>query len=166
MVTKHVVIIQDLADDSIYSLIAQSRDADGNLAISDTQTFRTALDTRPPTVSEISIEPSIRGVGAEARGQVVVSLHTDEPSTSQVAYAEGSDATVFSSRTAEDTALTTEHVVIVSDLPTSKVYSVQPISRDSSGNAGVGEVDSAIIGRASDSVLTIILNTFRNIFGI
>ena len=166
MVTKHVVIIQDLADDSIYSLIAQSRDADGNLAISDTQTFRTALDTRPPTVSEISIEPSIRGVGAEARGQVVVSWHTDEPSTSQVAYAEGSDATVFSSRTAEDTALTTEHVVIVSDLPTSKVYSVQPISRDSSGNAGVGEVDSAIIGRASDSVLTIILNTFRNIFGI
>ena len=166
MVTQHTMTIRGLEDDSEYNLIAQSRDADGNLATSDTQRFRTALDTRPPIVSNVTVEPSIRGVGAEARGQVVVSWHTDEPSTSQVAYAEGSNATVFNSRSAEDTALTTEHIVIISDLPTSKVYTMQPVSRDRAGNAGIGTGESAIIGKASDSVLTIILNTLTKIFGL
>lgn len=166
MVTQHTMTIRGLEDDSEYDLIVQSRDADGNLATSDSQRFRTALDTRAPVISNVTIEPSIRGVGAEARGQVVISWHTDEPSSSQVGYAEGSNATTFTSRSAEDTALTTEHIVIITDLPTSKVYSVQPISRDRSGNAGTGGVQSAIIGRASDSVLTVILNTLKNIFGL
>ncbi len=165
LVTKHEIVIRDLQDDSQYTLIAQSRDEAGNLAVSDQQSFRTALDTRPPKISNISVEPSIRGVGAEARGQVVVSWHTDEPASSQVTYAEGSGAKSFSSKTAEDTSLSTEHVVIVSDLPTSKVYSVLPVSRDRSGNAGTGEVQPAIIGRASDSVLTIVLDTLRKVFG-
>lgn len=165
LVTGHEVVIRDLEDDSEYFLVAQSRDKDGNLAVSDRQVFRTALDTRPPKISEITIESSIRGTGAEARGQVVVSWRTDEPSTSQVAFAEGSDATVFNNRTAEDTGLSFEHIVIVSDLPTSKVYSVQPVSRDKSGNAGTGKGQSAIIGRASDNVLTIVLNSLKKVFG-
>ncbi len=163
--TQHQITLRNLEDDSEYFLVAQSRDGGGNLAVSDRQQFRTALDTRPPKVSDIVIETSIRGTGAEARGQVVVSWKTDEPSTSQVAYAEGSNAAVFNNKTSEDGGLGTEHIVIVSDLPTSKVYSIQPVSKDKSGNAGVGEPQSAIIGRASDSVLTIILNSLQKVFG-
>ncbi len=166
LTTNHEIVIRDLEDDSEYFVLAQSRDKDGNLAVSDRQTFHTALDTRPPKISNVSVETSIRGTGAEARGQIVVSWHTDELSTSQVAYAEGSGATVFNSKTAEDSGLSFEHIVIVSDLPTSKVYSVQPISRDKSGNAGTGDPQSAIIGRASDSVLTIVINTLRKVFGL
>lgn len=165
MTTQHKIILRELEDDSEYFLFAQSRDGDGNLAASDRQQFRTALDTRPPKVSNILVETSIRGTGAEARGQVVVSWQTDEPSTSQVAYAEGSDAKVFNSKTSEDTQLATEHIVIVSDLPTSKVYSVQPLSSDKAKNQGEGEPQSAIIGRASDSVLTVILNALQKVFG-
>jgi hypothetical protein len=165
LTTSHEITIRDLEDNSQYFLVAQSRDASGNLATSDRQVFQTALDTRPPKISDISIESSIRGTGAEARGQVVVSWRTDELSTSQVAYAEGSDAVAFNNKTAEDSALSFEHIVIVSDLPTSKVYSIQPVSNDKSGNSGKGEVQSAIIGRASDSVLAIVLATLKNIFG-
>ncbi|HYH74835.1 MAG TPA: LamG-like jellyroll fold domain-containing protein [Candidatus Saccharimonadales bacterium] len=165
MTLNHEITIRDLEDDSQYFLVAQSRDADGNLAVSERQVFHTALDTRPPKISNITVEASIRGSGSEARGQVVVSWTTDEPATSQVAYAEGSDVQVFNSRTAEDSALSFEHIVIVSDLPTSKVYSIQPVSADKSGNDGVGEIQSAIIGRASDNVLTIVLTTLKNVFG-
>lgn len=164
--TEHKIIIKGLQDDSRYFITAQSRDADGNLAVSDRQEFKTALDTRPPNVSEISIEQSIRGTGAEARGQIIVSWKTDEPSTSQVGYAEGSDATVFNNRSTEDTQLTTEHIVVISDLPTSRVYSIQPISRDKANNPGTGTPESAIIGRASESVLTIIFNTLQKVFGL
>lgn len=160
------MIISSLVDDSQYSLIAQSRDESGNLATSDTQSFHTALDTRPPVSSNVVVESSIRGSGSEARGQIVVSWHTDEPSTSQIAYTEGSDAQTFNSKTAEDTRLTTEHIVIISDLPTSRVFSVQPISKDKAGNAGYGETQTAIIGRSSDSALTIVFNALRTIFGL
>jgi len=162
---EHEIVIQGLIDDSEYALTAQSRDADGNLATSDRQAFRTALDTRPPKISDIVVESSVRGSGSEARGQIVVSWRTDEPSTSQVAYTEGSDAQVFNSKTAEDSRLTTEHIVIISSLPTSRVFSVQPLSSDAAVNEGVGETQTVIIGRASDSALTVVFNTLKSLFG-
>jgi len=164
-VTEHEIEISDLIDDSEYFLLAQSRDGNGNLATSDRQVFHTALDTRPPKVTNITVESSIRGTGAEARGQIVVSWRTDEPATSQVAYAEGSGVSVFNTKTAEDGGLSFEHIVIVSDLPTSRVYSIQPISNDKARNTGSGKTQTAIIGRASDSVLTIILDSLKGIFG-
>jgi hypothetical protein len=165
LTSYHEAIINNLQDDSEYSLVASSRDASGNNATSDRQTFRTALDTRPPNVSDLVVESSLRGTGSEARGQIVVSWRTDEPSTSQVAYSEGSGAVSFNSKSAEDTQLTTEHIVIISDLPTSRVYSVMPISKDSANNEGSGETQTAIIGRASDSAITIVFNTLKGIFG-
>lgn len=164
--TSHQVVISNLEDDSQYFLVAQSRDANGNLTVSDTHVFRTALDTRPPSISEVSIETSIRGTGAEARGQVIVSWRTDEPATSQVGYAEGSAATTFNNKTSEDTQLTTEHIVVLSNLPTSKVYSIQAISYDDSRNSGTSEPQASIIGRANESVLTTILSALERIFGL
>jgi hypothetical protein len=165
LVTEHEVVMRNLIDDSNYFLAAQSRDIDGNLAISDRQTFKTALDTRPPKISNTTVETTIRGTGAEARGQVIVSWETDEPATSQVAYGEGSNLRTLNSKTAEDATLATQHVVIISDLPTSRVYSVQPVSSDKAGNTSNGESKSAIIVRATDSVITIVLNTLRKVFG-
>jgi len=165
LVSQHEIVVRDLLDDTQYSLVAESRDAGGNLAVSDAQTLKTALDTRPPKVSDIKVETSIRGVGAEARGQIVVSWKTDEPATSQVAYDEGSRTKILNNKSSEDSALVIDHIVIVSDLPTSRVFSVQPISKDKSSNSGSGETKSAIIERASDSVLTIMLNTLKKVFG-
>ncbi len=164
--SSHEMVIRGLEDNSQYFLVAQGRDSAGNLATSDKQVFQTALDTRAPKVSDIVIEPTVRGSGAEARGQVVVTWKTDEPATSQVAYAEGSNATTFNNKTAEDAALTTDHLVIISELPTSKVYTIMPISKDKSGNGGQGDKQPAIVGRASDSVLNIVLNTLRKVFGL
>ena len=163
---EHKIIISGLEDDSDYFLVARGRDADGNLAVSDSQRFRTALDTRPPVISNVTIETSIRGTGSEARGQVIVSWRTDEPSTSQVGYADGSTATVFNNKTSEDTQRTTEHIVVLSNLPTSKVYSIQAISYDKSRNMGVSDPQTSIVGRANESVLTIILNALQRVFGL
>ncbi len=163
--TLHEVTISGLSDDSTYQLVARSRDENGNLAQSDIQIFKTALDTRPPTVSEVVVEVSIRGTGTEARGQIVVSWKTDEPATSQVAYGEGS-AGLLSSVTNEDTKLSTDHVIVISDLSTSRVYHLEPRSYDKARNLVAGEQQIAIIGRASENVLSIIFNALQNIFGV
>ena len=165
LVTEHKVIISSLSDDSNYILIARSRDSLGNLAVSDAQSFKTALDTRPPKISNITVETSIKGSGAEARGQVIVSWSTDEPATSQVAYGQGAPG-AYSNKTAEDSRLSYEHTVVISDLSTSSIYQVQPISDDKANNESKGTNQSAIIGRGTEDVFTIIFSSLRNIFGI
>ncbi len=165
MTVDHEVTISGLIDNTDYSLVARSRDAAGNLAVSDAQTFKTALDTRPPKVSNITVDTTIKGSGAEARGQVVVSWTTDELATSQVAYGQGAPGN-YNNKTAEDSRLTLEHVVIISDLSTSSIYQLQPISKDKANNSANGTNQSAIIGRGSEDVFTIIFNSLRKIFGI
>lgn len=165
LVTEHEVIIKDLDDNSEYSLVGQSRDGAGNLATSEKQVFKTALDTRPPKIRDVSIETTIRGVGSEARGQLVVTWKTDEPSTSQVAFGEGASAASFSSMSTEDANPVTEHIVIISDLSTAKVYNVQALSKDKANNQAKSESQSTIVGRASDSILSIIFNTLQKLFG-
>jgi len=166
MVTDHELIIKDLADNSEYFLVAQSRDVNGNLTVSDRQFFHTSLDTRPPKISDITLETSIHGTGSQARGQVIVSWKTDELATSQVAYGTGTATATLNNKTAEDGAYSTEHIVIVSDLSTSELYTVQPLSKDRSGNAGSGASQTAIVGRGSDDVLTIVLNSLQKLFGM
>lgn len=165
LVTDHEIVIRDLEDSSTYGLIASSRDAAGNLATSDRQTFKTALDTRPPKITDISVEKVVRGSGSEARGQIVVTWKTDEPSTSQVQYAEGASATELNNQSIEDGNLTTEHIAIISDLSPSKAYNVRPVSRDKADNQGIGGSQSIIIGRATDSIISIIFNTLQRMFG-
>ncbi len=163
--TDHSITIRGLEDSSDYSLFATSRDAAGNTATSETRTFRTSEDTRPPKISDISIESSVRGSGSEARGQIIVSWKTDEPATSQVAFGQG-EAGKLTSRTARDDRLSLEHTVVISDLPTSSIFQIQPISADKAGNGELGDTQTAIIGRASENVFSLIFNALQKIFGI
>lgn len=160
----HEIIIRGLEDDTEYSLSARSRDDLGNVVLSEPRTFHTALDTRPPDITDVNIEVSVKGVGSEARGQIVVSWKTDEPATSAVAYGIG-DGNNFTNRTNEDDKLTMDHTVVISDLAPSNVYHLQTLSSDKAHNLATGDTQSAIVGRATDSIFSIILNALRRIFG-
>ncbi|MCA9329731.1 fibronectin type III domain-containing protein, partial [Candidatus Saccharibacteria bacterium] len=108
-VTEHSMTIKNLKDDSEYSLVATGRDIDGNLATSDNQTFRTALDTRPPVISDIKSEVSIKGNGGDAKGQLIVSWKTDESSSSQVMYGQASKT--YNGSTVDNSKYSQEHTV-------------------------------------------------------
>ncbi len=166
LTTEHSIIIEGLFDDSTYTLTAASRDALGNQASSESQEFKTALDTRPPQVSNVRVETNIRGVGDQATGQMIVSWQTDEPATSQVSYGKGSSGDQYAFSTSENNALTTEHTVVISDLNTSQAFHFKAVSRDKARNTGESEDRSAIIGQPSDSVIDIILGTLERIFGL
>ena len=85
--------------------------------------------------------------------------------SSQVAFSQGQTGTL-TSFTAEDGRLSTEHTVVLSDLSTSTVYKLQAVSFDKARNAGKSEVQTAIIGRGSENVFTIIFNALQQIFGL
>jgi hypothetical protein len=165
MTTSHTMTIASLNYNTPYQLVATAQDALGNTTKSDLQVFHTGLDTRPPIVSGLTIQPSIRGTGASASGQIIVSWKTDKAGSSQVAYGSGSSGG-YSSKTAQDTTMVTNHVVVISNLPTSQVFHLQALSVDEAGNVGVSANQTTIVGQATDSALSIIFNSLQSVFGL
>jgi hypothetical protein len=165
MTTTHMMTIGNLNYSTQYSVTATSEDDLGNEAVSDLQVFQSGTDTRPPVISGVTIQPSIVGTGANAQGQLVVSWKTDKAGTSQVAYGQGTSGG-YTTKTAENTALVNNHVVVVSGLPTSEVYHLQVISDDAEGVRGYSGSYTTIIGQASDNALGIVFNALQSIFGL
>ena len=163
--TTHSMTVSDLTYDTQYSITATSVDTLGNVANSDLQVFKSGIDTRPPVISDVTIQPSIIGNGASAQGQLIVSWKTDKAGTSQVAYGQGV-AGDYTTRTAENSAIVNNHVVVVSGLGTAQVYHVQVISNDADGIKGVSGDQTTIVGQASDNALSIVFNSLQEIFGL
>ena len=159
------MMVSGLKDNTIYRMIAQGRDAYGNLAVSDTNRVTTAYDTRPPEVSNIITESTTSGYGADTVAQVIVSWNTDEPSTSQVEYAEGITGDSYTMSTAKDSALSSSHVVILRDLKPSSSYYFRVVSADASGNTTKSDAGSALTGFIQSSVLDTVLKSLQGVFG-
>ena len=89
----------------------------------------------------------------------------DKPGTSQIAYGDGT-AGDYSTKTAENTAIVNNHVIVISNLGTAEVYHLQAISNDADGIKGVSGDQTTIVGQASDSALSIVFNSLQSIFGL
>ena len=165
LTANHTMDISDLNYNTQYSVTATSVDGLGNVANSDLQVFKSGIDTRPPIISDITIQPSIIGTGADANGQLIVSWKTDKAGTSQVVYGQGAGGG-YSTTTAQNNALVNNHVVVVSGLATSEVYHLQVISNDTNGIKGESGSQTTIIGQASDNALGIVFNALQSIFGL
>lgn len=165
LAVKHSVVVTDLKDNTTYRMIAQGRDAYGNLAVSDENRVTTDYDTRPPVVSNIISESSTSGYGSNASSQVVISWDSDELSTSQVEYSEGVTGDSFSMSTPKDSSLTTSHVVIIRDLEPSSSYYFRVVSSDKSNNQTKSETGSVLTGLAQSSILDTVIQSLQNALG-
>jgi hypothetical protein len=162
--TKHEMTVTNLKDNTEYTFVAKGRDAHGNVGTSSAQNVKTDFDTRPPAISNVTIETETTGYGQDAKGQVIVSWETDEPATSQVEYGLGSTGD-YTNRTQEDTSLKTSHVVIISDLKTSSPYHLRIASKDESENEGFSDEYATLTAQATSSVLDAILSSLENAIG-
>lgn len=166
---EHRVMVRNLLPQTPYVLVVRGRDKAGNEAESDPQRFTTATDTRPPQVIDVNIEGTVSAqvnddAEAQAEAQLVVSWSTDEQSTSQVEYGEGTGST-YAQKTQEDGNLITNHTVIISGLTPSKVYHLRIISRDKAGNVGNSVDTVAITPKATANALDLVITSLRSILG-
>lgn len=166
---EHKVMIRNLQPQTPYVLIVKGRDKVGNEAISDPQRFTTATDTRAPQVIDVNVEGTVTtqasdNTDAQAEAQLVVSWSTDELSSSQLEYGEGTGST-YSQKTQEDGNLVTNHTVIISGLTPSKVYHLRIISRDKAGNVGNSVDTVAITPKATANALDLVITSLRSILG-
>ncbi|MCL4374544.1 fibronectin type III domain-containing protein [Patescibacteria group bacterium] len=164
----HKMIVRGLSPQTDYILIVKGRDKIGNEALSDSQKFTTATDTRPPQISDINVEgaavPPTSTTAQESTAQLIVSWNTDEPATSQVEFGEGTGVT-YSSKTQEDDNLTFNHIVIISGLTPSKVYHLRALSKDKAGNIGNSIDTVTITPKATENALNLVVTNLQEAFG-
>jgi hypothetical protein len=165
LVTDHTLVISDLLDNAVYELVAQSTDQFGNSGVSDTQRYETPFDTRAPKISNLTVEVRSSGIGSSQKAQIVVSWETDEPATSQIEFGPGIASDFYPSKSQEERGLTTNHVIIVSELDPAKLYHLRAVSRDRAGNQGASVDTTAITGKVQRSVIDLIVNSLERSLG-
>jgi hypothetical protein len=159
-------ILKNLQPETDYAMVIKARDKIGNEVISDVYRFTTAIDTRPPAISSLKIEAVVPAkTGEQAAGaQIIVSWNTDKPATSQVEFGEGTGGN-YSQKTQEETTLKQNHLVVISDLTPSKVYSIRALSRDKAGNIGKSNGNNTLTPKSVDSALDIVITILSDAFG-
>lgn len=165
----HEMEISGLIPQTEYTAYVEGVDEYGNKATSETVRFTTATDTRPPKIFNIVVEPDLLSRSDQTdksrSAQFVVSWETDEPATSRVEFGEGG-AGLYTSSSKLDQELRTKHLVIVSGLTPSKVYSLRVVSSDSYGNASEYGPLVSITPKSNNTVFETILGTISDIFNI
>jgi hypothetical protein len=157
-------ILRNLNPETSYGMVIKARDKVGNEVISDVYQFTTAIDTRPPTISGLKIESVVPAKSGQSTGaQIIVSWNTDKPATSQVEFGEGTTGN-YSQKTQEETTLKQNHLVVISDLTASKVYSIRALSRDKAGNIGKSNGNNTLTPKAVDSALDIVITILSDAF--
>lgn len=164
----HRMIVRGLLPQTDYLMVVKGRDKIGNEASSDSQRLTTATDTRSPQISELHVEgsniPQVTQTAQEQTAQLIVSWNTDEPATSQVEFGEGT-GTSYSQKTQEDSNLTFNHIVIISNLTPSKVYHLRSISKDKVGNVGNSIDTVTITPKATENALNLVITNLQGAFG-
>lgn len=164
LTSAHRKVISDLLPHTAYTLVVKGRDKAGNEATSNAQTFTTSADTRPPSVANLKVEAAIEGVGEEATAQLIVSWDTDELSSSQVAYGEGSSGNL-SNKTQLDTSRTYNHLMVISNLSPAKVYHLKVLSMDEADNEAQSVERVIITPKATKSALNLVVSNLSQAFG-
>jgi hypothetical protein len=164
---KHSLQVDGLVPSSKYVATIEGVDALGNKAISEVLRFTTSTDTRPPEISNVKVQGDLLSNNIQSdtarSAQLIVSWDTDEPSTSRIEYGEGTQS-VYTSSSQTENELRTKHVVIISGLAPSKVYSLKVVSDDIAGNSrSFGPVVS-ITPKSVGTVLDTVLKSISNIF--
>lgn len=174
--TDHSISVSSLADLSNYTFEIGGMDQYGNtVKITDstgniidtprTISIQTPLDSRPPKVSNLTIEVKSAGFGETQKAQIVAAWETDEPATSQIEYEQGISGQEYANQSKEDTAYSTSHVVILSELEPSKIYHLRALSKDPAGNKGNSDDTTVITGKVQKSILDIIVNSLERSLG-
>jgi len=165
LVEDHLLELRGLKDNTVYRFVVSGRDQFGNLTESDRTVLKTKMDTRPPKITNIIFETSNVGMGSQSESKVIVSWKTDEPSTSEVEFAEGITGDTYTSNTEEDQTQTNSHLVIVSGLKDKVPYHLRVCSADKVGNLACSSDNTFVSGEVKRSTMEIVLDALRKAFG-
>ncbi|HLM83834.1 MAG TPA: fibronectin type III domain-containing protein [Candidatus Bathyarchaeia archaeon] len=161
----HELAVSNLKPGTEYELKITGTDVNKNSFTSNPFTLTTAQDAVPPQVSQVKTESSLAG-GKEDKVQSIIFWKTDEPSSSQVRFEEGIRAgDSFSQESKEDGNLTTNHIIVLTNLKLGTVYHFMVVSKDASGNETVSDNFTLLTPQKTQSIIQLIIANFEQTFG-
>ena len=164
MASTHLVRLSNLKDGVMYIITMRGRDKYGNEAVSEPLRYVTGKDTRPPVISNVSVESQISGSGAAATAQIIISWETDEPATTQVLYGAGVGSE-YPLSSPEEQGLTKRHTVVIRDLAHTSSYHLRIVSKDETGNIAKSGDLIAVTPPSQESALDVVLANLEDVFG-
>jgi len=161
---QHNVEVLGLKQGTNYQFRIKGIDVNKNTFESDVFDVKTDIDLTPPTISFIKSKTSMVSQSEEVI-QAIISWKTDEASSSQLLFDVGMGGEDFSQQTKKDENLTTNHVVVLTDLRPGSVYRFKAISEDKNGNEQISNIFSFLTPRKEKSVFQLIIDNFEETFG-
>jgi hypothetical protein len=163
LAVKHQMIIKDLVDDSDYIVIVKGKDVGGNEATADVNNFKTSADLRAPEIIDLRADGAVSGVGDQAKASIIINWNTDEPSSAQIEYGEGTGAD-YPNRTQEDLNFAANHIVTVPDLKPGTVYHLRVVTKDKVGNVTNSFDNVVVTPKATKSALDLVVGSLSKSF--
>jgi len=162
----HKLVLTGLEQGTDYELKIKGTDANKNSFESDVILVTTQMDRQAPEISQISTQSSLIN-GKDNQVQSIITWKTDEAATSQANFdvkksAEGEQAALQSK---EDANLTTNHVVVLSNLKPGIVYYFRVVSKDKNENVAESDEFSMLTPQKQKSVIQMIIANFEQTFG-
>lgn len=164
--TVHTVLLDKLDQGTPYKLAVSGISEIGNKVESVKEvTVSTSKDITPPTISSLKVDHSFIPSRNDII-QTIINWKTDEPATTVIEYKEGSnrDNPEFPNKDSIS-ALSTDHIMILTKLRPGQIYQVRVSSIDSAGNIVASPIRTIVTPQQPDSVFNVIINNFEDSFG-
>ncbi len=162
--TAHELETGALEDNATYTFTISGRDQFGNEATSTLSGINTKNDTRPPVISNFTVEVEPSEQGSDTI-KAFASWKTDEPSTSKVEFGVGAGDANLTQSSQESTILDTSHAIVISGVEPSQVYQFRAISKDAGGNIAKSTSQILVTNQKAQSIFDLITNSLSKAFG-
>jgi len=162
--TRHLEYISGLSDGSLYVFTLKGRDEHGNQVVGESLRYVTGADTRAPIIKNVIIETPLSGVGSEAKGQIIVSWETDEPSLGQILWDQGTGSE-YAQSTEREESLRLRHVIVIRDLAPTTSYHLKIVSQDKSGNTTESKDTVVVTPASQQAAFDVIIKNLEDVFG-
>jgi hypothetical protein len=164
---RHRMVARNLLPERRYVFLVSGRDKAGNETKAEQFLYTTLADTRPPVILGVKAEGTSSTNSKDNENtkmsQLIITWKTDELSTSQIEYGEGSNSS-YPQKTQEDGNLTLNHAAIISNLTPSKVYHFRVISKDKAGNVGKSIDNVTITPKSTGDALDLVVTNLSQVF--
>jgi hypothetical protein len=163
-VKRHTLRLENLKQNITYSAQLTCTDEYNNEAKSDKVQFTTGKDDIPPEITQVRANSTLYP-GKEVKIQTIVTWSTNEQSTSQVFWQEGTAKNAPASDSPKDTSMVTKHVAVLTKFKPSTVYKFWVESEDLFGNKSKSSEFTILTPKQTETVVEVIIKNFEDIFG-
>ena len=164
LVTEHEVELGGLVQGTAYELRVKGIDTNKNTFESEIFGLETAIDLTPPEIAGVSSKATLSTQGEDAV-QAIVSWKTNEPATTQLVLENTAEENGEGESSKIDENLTTNHVVVLTDLRPAMVYRFKAVSLDKNQNRGESKTFSLLTPQREKSIFELIFANFEQTFG-